>query len=159
MFAEVKSARAFTLIELLVVVLIIGILAAIAVPSYQTAVEKSRAAEMFANLKALKNAYEIFYLEYGRYPNNNEDLPDIDVQSNSNVQYVVSADGPWAVRAGKYSLEYVNKNYPAVKYQNQILCDATVNYQKICVSLGGVYDSRPNSTPAIGNSAYRYILK
>ena len=57
--------KAFTLIELLVVVLIIGILAAIALPKYEVAVEKSRASEAFINIKHIQNAYELHYLQAG----------------------------------------------------------------------------------------------
>ncbi len=59
------ARRGFTLIELLVVVLIIGILAAVAVPQYQKAVEKSRLTEIWTNLAALHKAATVQELQRG----------------------------------------------------------------------------------------------
>ena len=55
----------FTLIELLVVVLIIGILASVALPQYEKAVVKSRAANAFQTIKSINDAQKIANLEKG----------------------------------------------------------------------------------------------
>ncbi len=59
------SKAGFTLIELLVVVLIIGILAAVAVPQYQKAVEKSRISEARVVIRSMQQAFELCRLQYG----------------------------------------------------------------------------------------------
>ncbi len=77
-YGMTPNLMGFTLIELLVVVLIIGILAAVAVPQYQRAVEKSKYSRYKMLAVALARAEELYYLENGEY------TPDIN---NLNVDF------------------------------------------------------------------------
>lgn len=62
-----KKQKAFTLIELMVTVAIVGILAAIAYPSYQNSVIKSRRADAEGILLGLANALERKFTESNSY--------------------------------------------------------------------------------------------
>lgn len=87
---RVTSLKGFTLIELLVVVLIIGILAAVALPQYEKAVDKSRVAGfIFPKLRAVYQAQAAYIMAHGQMATDFTEL-DIDITKGCTVS---SANG------------------------------------------------------------------
>ncbi len=64
----VASSRGFTIIELMIVVTIVGILATLAIPSYQSAVLKAKEGALRQNLFSLRDVIDQHRADKGKYP-------------------------------------------------------------------------------------------
>ena len=113
-----KNKRGFTPIELLVVVLIIGILAAVAVPQYNKAVLRSRLVEIQSFLNTAEKAAELYILENG-YPTSNKNLGNglneelnFDFSSFGPIPYgmVTPAHGQWTAGINLWDYGVVSIN-------------------------------------------------
>ena len=146
-----KNKKGFTLIEILVVVLIIGILAAIAVPQYQLAIEKSRASEALSAVKALKEAADVYYLSAADGSNPSLSKLDISFSNNllNNYELKMHSGLPHAYRTIDGKTAYILAFYDSKRSGNYgLFCilpskasknyDPTFKYAKLCKSLGGV---------------------
>ena len=81
-----QTNTGFTLIELLVVVLIVGILTAVALPQYTTAVEKSRSAEALTLMDAISNSAQRHRLQKDVWPGGFAYL-DVEIPKINNNTY------------------------------------------------------------------------
>ena len=72
-----RGRKGFTLVELAVVIIIIGVLAAFAVPRFLDSVERSKAAEAFNFHSAVRAAQERYEVRQGTYA---DDLSKLDIQ-------------------------------------------------------------------------------
>ena len=95
-----KDSRAFTLIELLVVVLIIGILAAVAVPQYQKAVKKARLSEFMSTTATITKAIDVWLLA-NEYPENQTWFTGTDASASLDV------DMPWTKEDTSHSYNHL----------------------------------------------------
>ena len=136
----------FTLIELLVVVLIIGILSAIALPQYTTAVEKARAMEAVQNMATMEKQMELYLLESGLPKTNFETVYYKDFASaqltggtwQGNVyktKYFVYYGG---IDAGGASIEAEHNNYALLSYNHPVedynIDSPTGGWYRACVT-------------------------
>ncbi len=69
-----KRQEGFTLAELAVVIIIIGVLAAFAVPRFRDSVERSKASEAFNYLSSVRAAQERFHARQSTYSDDSDDL-------------------------------------------------------------------------------------
>ena len=126
--------KGFTLIELMVVVLIVGILSSIALPQYQKAVEKSRAAEAMVIGKAIIESQNRSLTAFPNDPVNQKSALDIklnggtwsgNVYTTDRFSYTLQSNGVEMTRSGnKYTLFMGNRSYTGNNWCSGDICNA-----------------------------------
>ena len=176
------NKKAFTLLELLVVIIIIGILAAIALPQYQLSVDKADFAKMQETAKSIVEAYKHYYLTHGvttkdfdylylEFPNAEKYVSNyyncITLQDMYCCMSTGGSDTIGSVSCGKKDLSFIFSEqvftYNFVE-QHKRYCYALNNNaraKRLCKSLGK-YDRNVNAFTPQGITGYdysRYIME
>ena len=73
-------SRGFTLIEIMVVVIIIGLLAAVIVPSVMKRVDDAKVAKAKEDIQSLETALNMYYMDNSKYPTNEQGLGALTTQ-------------------------------------------------------------------------------
>ncbi len=153
----VLRKQGFTLMEILATILIIGILAAIAVPEYQTAVANSRLSTVMGNVKTIADNLEVYHLSMDSYPTNGLTNLDIEISGCTLTNGVYSCTNGTVYAFGisatdqpvggflgnKQGLAYIQylKEEPTITKRNQRECWADSSNElanRVCLNLEGV---------------------
>lgn len=87
---SLANRQGFTLVELMIVVIVVGILAAVAIPMYQVSAERARATECVAALGTIRSAMRTYYAEHLTYAD--ASFTDGDQVTNGGVLDVTDED-------------------------------------------------------------------
>ena len=95
------TRRGFTLIELLIVVVIIGILAAIAIPKFANTKSKAYIAAMKSDLRNLVTAEESYFADSAQYATDTTKGMKFKPSSGVGMPTVVTYPGAWLATASR----------------------------------------------------------
>ena len=159
-----KKQKGFTLIELLICILIIGILAGVAIPKYQTITAKSKLMQAFVLAKAVKDAEETYYTAHRQY------TTDFDALLVDVGEYQFTSNHPnisqSILKSNNYKIQIVINGYGSDNNRVEIFLPSKQNlfhgityyfnhdsgkanhgrwcfaendaFKKACISMGGV---------------------
>ncbi len=117
-----NNAKGFSLIELMIVVAIIGILAAIAVPSFQRFQAKARQSEAKTLLSGLYTAEKTYKMEWGTYFG---DFRNIGFDPNGNLRFRVGFSAAGVANVIGYQGPGVAASGAAVQFNTSVYCPAS----------------------------------
>jgi general secretion pathway protein G len=95
MLKTLRNNAGFTLLELMMVMAIVGILATMAEPSFQTATIKAREAALKKDLFIFRDAIDQYYADHGGYPSSLRDLAEKKYLRAMPVDPFTRSDESW----------------------------------------------------------------
>lgn len=123
-----KNEEGFTIAELLIVIVVLGILAAIAIPSFTGLQKRARRAELESNGRAIVLALEMYRIEKGKYPDTVDQIDDLTGSLQNyltNVEQILqTVDSGTYVKdtaTGGYTLTLGHEDGTEVTFVNGVL--------------------------------------
>lgn len=150
---NIKKNAAFTLIELLVVVLIVGILAAVALPQYEKAVARSRVSQGLVWMNAVITAQEIYKMANGEYSDNLDDIGAGLPQGHTCFMFKL-VEALCRVDIGRDKKVYISYVFPSGKLYCRTLAERDGFGDEVCKTFG-VLDAEMSND---ANNANYYVI-
>jgi type IV pilus assembly protein PilE len=119
-----RRTEGVTLLELMVVVLIVGILAAIAIPAYNDYITRSRRSDAFTALETVRAAQEMYRAEKGQYQTALGSLPGCSFNLDN---YTIALP---AAAAATFTVSATPRNTQAGDFSFSVDQNGTKQYNK-----------------------------
>jgi type IV pilus assembly protein PilA len=141
-----ENEEGFTLIELLVVIIIIGILAAIAIPVFLNQRKKAVDASIKSDLRTVANELETYYVDNQTYP--------VGVASSGGTILITTTGSAVTLSNGNVVNFILNGNatgYRICGYNVKATADSATNMFTYVSNAGGLASAKIGTCPAPSN--------